>query len=80
MHGHVSLKYSVTITIIIKNSLKFFEQNNDKCANNDKNSKLYDHAKKKKKNTKLEPTPEPFYHNDKLIIINGGRFLRFRSL
>lgn len=25
-----------------------------------------------KKNTKLILTPEPLYHNDKLIIINGG--------
>lgn len=38
----------------------------------------YDHAKKKKKNTKLEPIPEPFYNNDKFIINNrGGRFYDF---
>lgn len=52
---------------------KLFEQNNKKCANNDINIIM----NMQKKNTKLVLTPEPLYHNDRLIIINGCRFYCF---
>lgn len=52
---------------------KIFEQNNKKIANNDISIVMI----MQKKNTKLVLTPEPFYHNDRLIIINGCRFYYF---